>query len=112
MDLLFTDSKYDKLFQLFMYAWMVVKNNIAKPKDIEPCIIPFRKFIDEPQKVYGTNEKGKKGNLLKFTEELLADFENTLVIKIEELFNKDILFSQTTNVKHCEYCAYKQMCNR
>lgn len=112
MDLLFTDSKYDKLFQLFMYAWMVVKNNIAKPKDIEPCIIPFRKFIDEPQKVYGTNEKGKKGNLLEFTEELLADFENTLVIKIEELFNKDILFSQTTNIKHCEYCAYKQMCNR
>lgn len=112
VDLLYTESKFDKLFQLFMYAWMVVKNNIAKPEDIEPCIIPFRKFMDEPQKIFSMNEKGKKGDLLIFTNELIQEFENSLIYKIQELFNRDLEFSQTQIIKHCEYCAYKQMCNK
>ena len=106
LDEMFSDKKYDKMLQLFLYAWMVYKNNLAKASEIRPCIIPFKKFLKEP--LYITQNKTQ----IEFTKELLDEFEMKLVTFIQEIFNEQNSFSQTEDEDVCEYCAYKTICNR
>ena len=105
---LFADSQYNKLFQLFIYAWLVVKNNIAKPEDLQPCIIPFRVFEDQPKYIM---EDSKKPGILQFTDELINDFENFLKQEISKIVSTDSSFLQTNDLDKCEYCAYAAICN-
>lgn len=105
---LFTDSQYNKMLQLFMYAWLVVKNNLAKPEELQPCIIPFKKFEDQPKFIM---EDVKGGGILNFTAQLLNEFEDHLKQKVTEIIASDIPFNQTDDENKCEYCAYASVCN-
>lgn len=105
---LFTDSQYNKMLQLFMYAWLVVKNNLVKPEELQPCIIPFKKFEDQPKFIM---EDVKGGGILNFTAQLLNEFEDHLKQKVTEIIASDIPFTQTDDENKCEYCAYASICN-
>jgi hypothetical protein len=105
---LFKDSKYNKMLQLFMYAWLVVKNNMAKPEELQPCIIPFKKFEEQPKFIL---EDVKGGGILNFTSELLEDFENHLKLEISQIISNSSSFTQTKDLDKCEYCAYASICN-
>jgi ATP-dependent helicase/nuclease subunit B len=105
---LFKDSQYNKMLQLFMYAWFVVKNNLARPEELQPCIIPFKKFEEQPKFIM---EDGKGGGILNFTAELLQEFEERLKQEISEIVSADLVFGQTDDLKKCEYCAYANICN-
>lgn len=105
---LFTDSQYNKMLQLFMYAWLVVKNNLAKPEELQPCIIPFKKFEEQPRFI---TEDVKGGGILNFTSELLQEFEDHLKQKISEIIVSSEPFTQTEDDDKCEYCAYASICN-
>jgi ATP-dependent helicase/nuclease subunit B len=107
-DDLFKDSQYNKMLQLFMYAWFVVKNNIASPEELQPCIIPFKKFEEHPKFIM---EDNKGGGILIFTAELLEDFENHLKQVISEIISNNLAFRQTEDEDKCEYCAYAAICN-
>jgi len=39
-------------------------------------------------------------------------FETHFIPLLEEIFNVEIPFSQTTNEEHCKYCSYRQICRR
>jgi len=106
-DEVFSEKKFDKMLQLFFYAWMVYKNNLAKASEIKPCIIPFKKFEKEPRSIV---QKGKIP--LELTEDLFAKFEEKLKALIQSIFNEQNPFSQTEDEKICEFCAYKIICNR
>jgi CRISPR/Cas system-associated exonuclease Cas4 (RecB family) len=43
---------------------------------------------------------------------LNEEFKVLLLAKIDEIFNSDIPFEQTPITKTCEYCNFKEMCNR
>ena len=105
---LFKDSKYNKMLQLFMYAWLVVKNNLAKPEELQPCIIPFKKFEEQPKFIL---EDVKGGSILNFTSELLEEFETHLKFEILEMISDETYFTQTKDEDKCEYCAYASICN-
>ncbi|MCD6017078.1 MAG: hypothetical protein K0S53_199 [Bacteroidetes bacterium] len=105
---LFTDTQYNKMLQLFMYAWLVVKNNLAKPEELQPCIIPFKKFEEHPKFIM---EDKKGGAILEFTNELLQEFEDHLKQKISEILSPSNSFIQTEDEDQCEYCAYAGICN-
>ena len=105
---LFIDSQYNKMLQLFMYAWLVVKNNLAKPEELQPCIIPFKRFEEKPRFIL---EDIKGGGILNFTTELLQDFEDHLKHKISEIIVSPVTFNQTEDAAQCEYCAYAGICN-
>ena len=107
-DNLFKDSQYNKMLQLFMYAWFVVKNNLARPEELQPCIIPFKKFEEQPKFIL---EDTKGGGILNFTTELLEEFELRLKQEISEIISSDLPFIQTEDLKKCEYCAYARICN-
>lgn len=105
---LFADVKYNKMLQLFIYAWLAVKNNLAKVEELSPMIIPFKKF-EEPKVIFQRNGKDKMP--LQFTNELLHDFETFLSEYISRILNKEIPFTQTEENKTCQYCAYRAICN-
>ncbi len=105
---LFTDTQYNKMLQLFMYAWLVVKNNIARPEELQPCIIAFKKFEEHPKFIM---DDGRGGGIMVFTPELLEEFEKHLSLKISEILSTDSPFIQTDDLDKCEYCAYAGICN-
>jgi ATP-dependent helicase/nuclease subunit B len=105
---LFHDSKYNKMLQLFVYAWLVVKNDLAKPEDLLPCIIPFRQFEEVPRSIL---DETRKGEALQMTSELLNEFEHYLRQEIESIISNPDHFNQTDDLDKCEYCAYADICN-
>lgn len=40
------------------------------------------------------------------------EFKEHLTACLEEIFNPEVAFTQTENVKVCQYCAYAGVCNR
>lgn len=106
-DDLFGDTAYNKMLQLFIYAWLAVKNNIARPEELLPCIIPFKKFEEEPRFIH----EGKQKQPLVFTQALLNDFESSLAGYIRGIANREIPFTQTEDLDQCRYCAYAAICN-
>ncbi|MCF8422976.1 MAG: PD-(D/E)XK nuclease family protein [Bacteroidia bacterium] len=105
---LFKDSKYNKMLQLFMYSWLVVKNKLAKPEELQPCIIPFKKFEEQPKFIL---EDVKGGGILNFTSELLDEFESYLKLEISQIISITTKFNQTEDEVKCEYCSYASICN-
>ncbi len=103
---LFSDSDYDKMFQLFMYAWMAWKNKLSVAETLMPCIIPFKVFEKQPRVIKQNKQP------LVFTDALLIEFENHLKVFIELLLNPTIPFHQTDNEDTCIYCAYNTICNK
>jgi len=103
---LFNDADYNKQFQLIMYAWLLYKNNYCEPEKMQPCIIPFKVFLEDPKFI----NDGK--NKLIFSKEFLIDFENELIQFIEAIFNLNEDFTQTNDKTSCEYCDYNSICCR
>ncbi|MBL7918746.1 MAG: PD-(D/E)XK nuclease family protein [Bacteroidia bacterium] len=104
-DELFLNIDYNKQFQLIMYAWLLHKNNFCRPEQMQPCIIPFKNFLEEPK--YISKDKSR----LIFAEEFLNDFENELKRFIELIFDQSKPFSQTENEDIHEFCPFNTICN-
>ncbi len=102
---LFSDTNYNKQLQLIIYAWLLYKNNFCEPEKIQPCIIPFKVFSEEPKYIL----ENKKPLVL--SQQFLNDFERELKLFIGSLFDETIPFSQTNDRAICEYCAYRIICN-
>ncbi|MEI8136277.1 MAG: PD-(D/E)XK nuclease family protein, partial [Bacteroidota bacterium] len=102
---LFNDVEYNKQFQLFMYAWLVYKNNYCAPEHMQPCIIPFKNFLEKPKFISRDKQQ------LIFNADFLLDFENELRRYIESIFDFTKPFSQTEDKDTCEFCPYMVICN-
>lgn len=92
------------LVQLLVYAWMFLKSNGAAK--VKPCILSLRSM-----------SKGVK--MLKTPES--TDFVSQENIPSIEAFLKNIAcsifdtaqpFQKTNEEKNCEYCPYKNVCNK
>lgn len=110
---LFSSKKYNKAFQLFVYAWLAWKNNMCEPEKISTCIVPFKGNKKSEYYIFEGKASGKQTDIpLQYTKELLEEFEKHLQNKILELFDKSIPYSQTEDDDKCTYCAYNGICNR
>ena len=59
--------------QLFMYAWLVYKNNYCAPEHMQPCIIPFKNFLEKPKFISRDKQQ------LIFNADFLLDFDCILI---------------------------------
>ena len=110
METLFNSKNRNKLFQLFLYAWLSWKNNLSPASMLSPCIIPPK---SKTGGIYYVLEKqGNRNIQLQFTDELLFEFEENLKLLIEGIFDINKSFIKTQDEKLCGYCTYKVLCSR
>ena len=102
-------SMTEKAIQLLMYKYLYLSENSERLKNseklIKPGIIGFQKLSHG---VY--NLEISEGHKLtySFTDTCDKYFNEFL----EELFNKEIPFTQTEDVKNCSFCDFKNICKR
>ncbi len=106
---LFAEKGYSKQFQLWLYVWLLWKNKMFKPGEMMPVIIPFKQFESG---LFPVTEDKRNGEPLIFTDELLISFEENLSLFAGKILNKEEDFVQTDELKNCEYCEYRTICNR
>ena len=109
-DELINDPKKSKAFQLLMYGYLylkmhpqhidsnVVAGNFAF-KNLKPGLLKVSKKINS-----------KESEVLKITQAVIDEFEEQLEIVLTKINNNP--FSQTTELKNCEWCDYKSICKR
>lgn len=102
---LLNDKKYDKSFQLLMYAWMYHKKKPEVSGALLSGIISFRN-LSAGLKTMKVNKESR------LDKAMLMDFENQLTALFEAMFDKNSAFTQTTDVEACKYCSYKSICSR
>ncbi|MBL0330166.1 MAG: PD-(D/E)XK nuclease family protein [Bacteroidetes bacterium] len=104
-DELRTNTTLAKSFQLLTYAWLYQKMNPAIQENIVSGIITFRE-LSAGLKTVKVNESAS------LNINVLAEYEKQLVVLMTEIFDGEHPFVQTKEKDHCEYCAFKGVCNR
>ncbi|NOY50696.1 MAG: NTP transferase domain-containing protein [Chlorobi bacterium] len=94
-------TKFSKAFQLVFYKFLY-ENNHYTDLAVEAGIISLRNLSNSFMRF------GIKG-LDKDTSLYFVDLLNEL---FDEIYNPDISFSQTEDENNCEYCDFKDICNR
>jgi ATP-dependent helicase/nuclease subunit B len=90
------------LFYTYIYEQVKQANNV------EPNLYVVRKMKNE-----GTRFKSGKTILEEVElEEAKAGFKEHLQKTLEEMFDQQVPFLQTTRLENCQYCPYKDICER
>jgi ATP-dependent helicase/nuclease subunit B len=103
---LMTDYKLDKSFQLLCYAWLYNQGRESKKEPLLSGIITFRELSAGLKTV---SVPGKKEYLDKIA---FDEFQIILTELISEILRKESPFTQTAEIKNCEFCSFKTFCNR
>jgi PD-(D/E)XK nuclease superfamily len=98
---IFTQPKKKVMLQLFFYSWLVKQN---KPEAVIKA--GMYKLREISQGIIWLN----KGDVLSNT--LLDEFRNELQQVISSIFDPEIPFMQTEDIKRCEYCDFINLCGR
>lgn len=99
-------SMAEKAIQLLMYKYLYLHNNpTVKPEMIQPGIVGFQKLSHG---LYDL-EINELHDLSTSFEETCDKYFNEFLV---ELFDKDIPFTQTEDIKNCSFCDFKSICKR
>ncbi|MFI3268683.1 MAG: PD-(D/E)XK nuclease family protein, partial [Rikenellaceae bacterium] len=89
------------IMQVFLYAYLT-------KQEVVPALYFSREMNKEN---YNPHIIIAKKEILKFSE-IREEYGEALTQKLEELFNKNISFSCTSEASTCEYCDYKNICGK
>jgi hypothetical protein len=117
IDQLLTSPSLDKMRQLWLYKYIFLKNKAIGSGNLSAL------FNDNTQLKAGiytfrNNKEGFMPGIDYFTDS--ADFEGDFLTVSEDilrqfflkLFDRNSHFKMTDDLKICEYCSYKGICNR
>ncbi|MCX6239558.1 MAG: PD-(D/E)XK nuclease family protein [Bacteroidia bacterium] len=96
-------------FQTLIYSYILYKNQ-PEISSIYPGIYSLRGIFEEN---FDPSLRSKEvGNQPVEFVAIADQFETHFRMLLEEIFNLEIPFSQTTNEEHCKYCSYRQICRK
>ncbi|HAM98456.1 MAG TPA: hypothetical protein DCQ26_07570 [Marinilabiliales bacterium] len=98
------------VFQTFVYSLMVAKNSPGE-RYILPTIYQVKDFYRDDLSFNVYSDKFVPFQNSNFIE-IKNEFTERLEQLIAEIFDARIPFTQTEHVKNCEFCTYKNLCNR
>ena len=107
-------DKQDKMrnkaaFQTLVYSYILYRDQ-SNLSAIYPGIYALRSIFEED---FDASLRSKEiGNQPVEFVSIAEQFELLFRELLEEIFNVEIPFTQTTIEKHCEYCAYRQICRK
>jgi len=104
-DTLIEDPSMAKAFQLLLYAWLYLKNNIVQDLAVQTGNITMRKISEGFIKVKlpADQEIGRESMVL---------FEKALQDLLENILDPKMPFVQTDDVENCTNCPFKSICTR
>jgi len=94
-------------FQTILYAWLYDRNTTVSGP-IRPTLMN-RKNLFKPEGLM-TFRMDKRD--ITDIRPFLPEFEKNLQVLLEELFNLEVQFTQTEEVKNCTFCTFRTMCRR
>lgn len=106
---LFQNPKLAKSLQLFTYTLLFSEETDFKPflknnLPVEPMIVTFK----NENTYFNINYNGEQ----QLSIHDIQTFKEYLISFIQEIFNPNIPFSQTYDLKQCEWCPYVSICGR
>jgi ATP-dependent helicase/nuclease subunit B len=104
-------SKKDKPFQVLMYAWLYKKQIMNGPQPLTGGVISLRNLSNGLMS-FGIKSQGKSAVDEQIDDLKLEAFEEYLGTLFHRMFDRNEPFSQTDNLKVCEYCDFRSICNR
>lgn len=108
LEQIFTDRKFDKLFQLALYTLMYERVAKEKPSSVQVNII-------STQAVNRNNPKYMIPGLIMGETDILQ-FSPALSERLNrlfcEIFDPSVPFTQTADAETCKYCVFLHLCGR
>jgi ATP-dependent helicase/nuclease subunit B len=105
-DDLITNKKYDKVFQLLLYAWLVKKGE-PNVQNLISGIYPLKKISNGFLNIQLPDQTGNT-----IGEHDLKEFEIELSKLLINIYNPQQKFTQTEDPTICKYCSYRSICNK
>jgi ATP-dependent helicase/nuclease subunit B len=99
-----------KSLQLYTYAYLFRKGRSERSVRIRAGIISLRKLNEGFMQVPSLSSPEKNDTLIR--EEDLDAFGTILKKILEEVYDFNLPFRQTEDVKRCEYCDFVSLCDR
>ncbi len=104
-------TKSGKAFQVLMYAWLYMKHHKIEKPQFETGVISLRS-LSKGMMSFGVKPepRGPKDSIVD--AEKLKYFGESLTGLLTEIFNREIPFTQTDDLKICKNCYFKAICSR
>ncbi|MCB8999622.1 MAG: PD-(D/E)XK nuclease family protein [Bacteroidales bacterium] len=99
------DSRNKAAFQTIMYSWLYSEQNNGNP--ISPGLYVTRKIFEPDFSPYLSLDKKR----LDY-HEIENEFHAGLEVLVNEIYNPDVVFDQTSKEDNCTYCPYAGICHR
>jgi len=105
------EQRNEAWFQILMYCEIFSREN--KDKTIRPALYAIRNFTD-PEFTDHLILKPDRSTRLAINnyEEIRQQYLSGLLDVLENIFSKDTPFIMTEHRKKCEYCPFRQLCQR
>ncbi|MCC8147057.1 MAG: PD-(D/E)XK nuclease family protein [Bacteroidales bacterium] len=101
------ENRASHIFQTFVYA-----SALSRKKEFNRPVVPALLYMQQASKDDYSPVVLKEKEPITDFKSMNAEFETLLIDKMEEIFNGEISFQQTPILSNCEYCNFREMCNR
>ncbi|WP_207535833.1 PD-(D/E)XK nuclease family protein [Desertivirga arenae] len=104
------DRQNKAMIQTLFYTY--IYEQVKQVEKVEPNLYIIRKMKNDGTLFFSGGRNGKAFLQAEHLEDIKSGFYTKLRELLEELFNPEIPFAQTSRAANCGYCAYKEMCGR
>ncbi len=94
------------IMQVLLYC-KLYKEERGAAQPLQPAIYTIRKLFEQ----FDSFVKYNRNPLLDYAQ-VEDSFNQNLTACLEQIFNINDAFKQTTNEEHCQYCDFKVLCRR
>lgn len=112
-EMMFLGEEKDRkaVIQTLIYSYIFGKSN-PEISNFEPGLYNVKEMREENFSYQLNNKESNELVTHKNIQEYLNLFVPELQNLVAKIFDKNLNFQQTEDVKKCEYCPYKVLCNR
>ncbi|RYF78822.1 MAG: PD-(D/E)XK nuclease family protein [Cytophagaceae bacterium] len=102
------DNKWEKIRQLWLYKYLILKENQYPDKTVEAGFYSLRTFQKEP--AFLTNRVAFSDDNNRDT--YITETEALITQMVQRMFDTTVPFAMTDNIETCKYCNYTKICGR
>jgi len=104
LDQLMDKPEKKEAFQLMSYQWLY-RENYSRQGVLRPAIFSFPAYTNDYMTLKIADNSGSE-------QAMIDGFKDRVGRIMEEIFNKEIAFRQTEDIRNCRNCDFKDLCNR